>query len=375
MTANIGDFLDAQWNLGNIPGQGIYNLRINNGTTTIYLPFIITESSESLTDTFYLEKVVVYDLLTSVSVELPPNTPFIPHSQNDRFITLLYYHRGNEGRLVIPRWGIDTGWGRWADLQITFKFGSYQDMIFFMSKYFKPRVMSTAIINAIGELINQDPAAIENLLAFYTISPIINGRVYGFNFDFTNYRITVKLLIPLGFGFDEIKNVFNWLVAGTATYASIVGATRIAGIVGGPVGLVASVVITTAALYVISKFLSKGDSPEKIYIVTDKGAITTWVGTSQQQIDDAAQKAHKDIDYVCQKYNISQGDCNLLHADVDALASIAKSKIDDAGKMMQAYYDKGYRDARLKWGLIGGAAGAIAGSFIARGGPIIIRGR
>jgi len=376
---NLADWLSAanksSWN------EGTYLLEITDGTTTFYATFLILNGAVTLTvdEPDKIEKIIVYDNVSTIMIELPKSSTEIPSS--DRFRTLVYLHNDTTkmGRLIVYNGmdvEIDTKWVRYAIMEVTVKFNSLQDIASYLAKHGYVSNPHPDVVNAIGKLLNSDPQKVVNILGLYGVLPYMNSRILDYFIDTVNYEIKAKLLIRLGFGWNDLAEALKWALGVGVIVGSIaVGVSVTVGTFG--LGTAIGIGLAAGGITFGLKLLSGNSSDNSNGQGSDISDLHNNVDNTgqkgKQNIQNQGNNALNDLDNLHNNGEITDNAYNILKQDIQNLvqASITAidEVIDEAHKSIDEAYKRGKNDGRnemIPWTLGAGLGGTIIGFIIGK---------
>ena len=371
---NIGDWLDANKDYFT---DGIYALEIDNGSTKFYIAIIISSAGSSIPvpseEQQYIKKIIVYDKVLGISIELPPNASTIPYI--DRYMTLIYLHDDDKkiGRIRIYGYDedMDTGWARRGIWRLSFSFNSLNDLITFLASHTYPRNYDSETLSAITKIISSYPELAPDILGLYGIMPLFGrSNILGYNVtvdtDNNIYRIDMDIYARIGDLWSDIWGAIGSACAGAAAGAAVgsivpVLGTATGAVVGGLAGL---------AIFALSKYFS---STSTTTTSAEKQAVINKANEGKQNVTRIYNDALADLENLHDAGEITDNAYNILKTDIEALYSTSIKAIDEVvdeavKKIDDAYnsgYDKGVSDSKM-WIVGAGMGGLALGILIGR---------
>jgi len=355
----LGDFLNEQ-----ISDEGFYIVKIGKA----YFVIIAVNTGISGIDKTNLKKALVYDKTNGLVAELPPNSPNYPYT--DRYLTLLYYHdeKTAKGKLtIIDGTNItETDWARYTILQVQYKFNSITDMLYWL--YAHAWSLNKDKVEAIGKLITKSKIDTVKVLGLYGVTMGL-GTMLDYKVDTVNLTITVKLFVPLGFGWSTVKKALRYAGAGAIAIGGIVGGALIAVSTGG-VGTIAGAALAGASIGVAYSIIASGDKPD------DSNFRSTFTSTYKEGVNNVNNQYNTTLgtlDYYHARGEISDEAYNALKTEITELRNIALEAMEDLYNMGIKGYEDGYRDGynkakseAWKWVAGAGAGGLLAGILVGK---------
>jgi len=368
---NIGDWLDANKDYFT---DGIYALEIDNGSTKFYIAIIVSSAGSSIPvpsdEQQYIKKIIVYDKVLGISIELPPNASTIPYI--NRYMTLIYLHNDDKGIGRIRIYGydedMDTGWARRGIWRLSLSFNSLNDLITFLASHTYPRNYDSETLSAIVKIISNYPELAPDILGLYGIMPLFGrSNILGYNVtvdtDNNIYRIDMDIYARIGDLWSDIWGAIGSACAGAAAGAAVgsivpVLGTATGAVVGGLAGL---------AIFALNKYFSTTSTT-----TTDeeKGAVTNTAEEGKRRVTKIYNDALADLENLHNAGEITDNAYNILKADLEALYTTSIKAIDEVAeeavkKIDEAYnkgYNKGVSDSKI-W-IVGAGAGGLALGFL-----------
>jgi len=371
---DLGDWLSAvsiTWN------EGMYLLEIDNGTQKFYAPFIIATSGQSLpvTETDKIKKIIVQHIPSTVYIELPPTATTIPASSS--FRTLIYQHNDDTklGRLVSivgTSTEFDTKWIRNAIIQLDIKFSDLNSLAAWLAKFGYISQPNSDTAKAIGDLLNNDPSKVVSILGLYGVLTGINSRILDYQIDATNYVVSIKMLVRLGFGWNDIADALKWALGVGAIVGGVAAGIAVA---VGTFGLGTAIGIGIAAagitfglklLFGSSSDTSTGTGSD---ITALKDNIADVANQGKQHITAQYNNALTDLDNLHSQGQITDTAYNTLKTDIENLykesITVIDEIVEESKKAIDEAYEKGKKDM-YPWVFGAGLGGTILGVIIGK---------
>jgi len=371
---NLGDWLDAN---KSYLADGFYGLEIDNGTDKFYLSLIIASAGLSLPvspeEQEYVKKIIVYDKVLGLMLEIPPNSPTIPYTE--RFMTMIYLHKDQEGlgRIIIRGYleDMDTGWARRGIWEITYSFKSLTALAQFLANHAYPRTYDSDVLNAVVTIVSKYPTKATTILSLYGITPLF-GRANILDYtiiadpETNTYQVKVTIYARIGDLWEDILMALTAFCAGAlagafvGSFVPVIG-TGVGALIGG---------IATVVTFALTKKFSTTEVTET---TEEKTAVKNTAEQGKQNVTQNKDKALSDLDVLVQQGEVTEHAAEILRADILALYNASIRAIEEVyeeavKKIDEAYnkgYDKGVSESKT-WIVGAGVGGFALGLLLGR---------
>ena len=325
----------------------------------------------------YVKKMVAFDNVLGTQVDLGVEKTYVPIGEiygaaSSRFTVALYLHDDERrlGKLVLYH-GVqvdETPWARYAVIDYTVSFDSYEAMWQYVAKYLAVGGMTVA--EALGMAANADPEKAATIAAAYQIR-VPFGRLVGWRIDPEKKQIVMRIAVRLGWGWDEAIHALRYVLAGAVAGAGLAaaaaltmgslgaGAVAAGAIAGGAIGLAYSLIAN-----------SEDEYAQRIQEVAQRGI---------QDVNNSIDMAEQSLKALQEAGHIDAYAASVIGKDLEYIRTVAVNAIkevaEEAKGAYQAGYNKGYNDAKWKYGLLSvatGIGGFVVGNEAARQAATVV---